>query len=595
MSSIRIISCSLAALMAAVCSIPVSAQVEEETVVVEEVVSGAPAETTEGFNALKYTLQKPNRNQFFRNKMFGDHYFVSIEGGGGLFMDPDNLFSSSTLDYRFGVSFGDWVTPVYGWRLGLNAGRHHLDGHHSAFGGASLDWLVNFSSLLRGYNVNRKFEVIATPGIEYQLSRHCHHSNSIFGLRFGLQGRWNFARNLYAYVEPRIGLYYGNGIYRNIENPSGFHYRIEPSLMVGLGFRRMTAEEREKWTEPFETQNAADHMFYEIGAGWTNLKKHNGKSGMFTDNNLTFSFSGGKWFSPYSAIRFNASYGKIYHPREFFMGGVDYMWNLTNAINGYRVYSPFELDLFAGVCGMYVKEAYAKLYPGVEAGLKAMVNINPNWGIFIEPQGRIMLRGFRQDIYDSKVLSSINIGLRYSIGDYKYNYAENLARFKEADDKHQFVTLSFGPGKYKKNYGIGYTLEAGYGRWFSPMSAWKVGVDAQIFPHDNENLKNISVGGDYILSVSSALAGYDPDRFFDFSGSLGAYIGVANSKPSYGSEETTRFTASFKASFIASFKVAQNWSVNVQTQSIAGALPVSEGAMEFRPEMRLMFGTKYEF
>lgn len=595
MASLRILSNSLAAMLAAVCSLSVSAQVEQEAVVVEEIVKETPAETQEGFNALKYTLQKPNHNQYFRRKLFGDHYFVSIEGGGGIFMDPDKLFSSPTVDYRFGVSFGDWVTPVHGWRLSLNGGRHHLDGHHSAFGGASLDWLVNFSSLVRGYNVHRKFELIATPGVEYQLDRHCDRNNSIFALRFGLQGRWNFARNLYAYIEPRIGLYWGKGIYKNLENPSGFHYRIEPSIMVGLGFRRMTDEERRKWTVPFETQNAADHMFYEIGAGWTNLRKYEGKSGMFTDNNLTFSFSGGKWFSPYSAIRFNASYGKIYNPREFFMGGVDYMWNLTNAINGYRVYSPFELDLFAGVCGMYVKDAYAKFYPGVEAGLKAMVNINPNWGIFIEPQGRILWNGFRQDIYSSRVLSSINIGLRYSIGDYKYNYADNLAKFKEADNKRQFVTLSVGPGKYKNNYGIGYAVEAGYGRWFSPMSAWKVGVDAQIFPHDDENVQNISVGGDYILSLSSALAGYNPDRFFDFSGSLGAYVGVANLHSGSYDEEYTRFTASFKASFIASFKVAENWSVNVQTQSIAAALPASENTMEFRPEMRLMLGAKFNF
>lgn len=595
MASIRILSNSVAAVLIAACSLSVSAQAEEETVEVEEIVKETPTETVEGFNALKYVLQKPNRNQFFRHKLFGDHCFVSVEGGAGWFMDPANLFLRPQTDYKLGVSFGDWVTPVHGWRLSANAGRHHLDGHYSAFAGVSFDYLANFSALVRGYNHKRKFEVFGAAGVEYQRDRHCGLNHNIYGLRIGLQGRWNFARNLYAYIEPRLGAYFGPGIYKDLEDPSPFHYRIEPSLMVGLGFRRMTAEERALWTEPFVSRNAAENMFYEIGAGWTNLKKHNGKSGLFTDNNLTFSFSMGKWFSPYAGLRANASYGKIYNPHEFFMGGLDFMWNFTSVMNGYRVYSPIELDLFVGGCGIYVQNIKGKLYPGVEGGVKAMVNINPNWGIFVEPQVRWFGNGFRSEVLDTRLLTSLNLGLRYTIGDYKYDYDESLAEFRDSESK-QFAIATVGPAKYKGSYGLGYALELGYGRWFSPMSAWKVGIDAQIFPHDiDTKLRNISFGGDYILSISSALAGYNPDRFFDFSGSLGGYVGVAYRVPYFESESSTGFIASLKASFIGSFRVAENWSVNVQTQSIAGLMPVHYGLHQFKPEMRLMLGAKYEF
>lgn len=558
--------------------------------------------TSVGFNALNYVLQKPNSNRYFEHKKFGDRLFMSIEGGASWFMNPVTTFNSPGTDYRVGVSLGDWVTPVHGWRFGLNAGRHHLSpGHHPAFGGVSLDYVANLSGLVRGANMARKFEVIAAAGVEYQLSRHCHHNNNIFGARVGLQGRWNFARNLYAYIEPRMGLYFGPGIYKGIPGANNFRYRLEPSFLVGLGFRRLTAEEKAMYADPFEARNVAENMFYELSGGWNNIrtayrKMPNGKSGLFSDHYVTFSFAGGKWFSPYSAVRLAASYGKMTYSKDYFMGGIDYVWNITNAINGYRVYSPFELDLSLGFAAAYVSQVKAKVYPGFEFGVKAMVNINSNWGIFIEPQGRMFGNNFRNEVASTRVMPSLSLGLRYSIGDYKYDYAENLENFKSPDAKRQFMTLNVGPAKYKQGtYGIGYALELGYGRWFSPMSAWKVGIDAQIFPKSSSHFRNMSFGADYILSISSALAGFNPHRFFDFSGSLGGYIGFAHCDARYKADSTTRFTGSVKAAFIGTFRLTDQFGLQVQTQAIGGGLPIAGGSYEMRPEMRLMVGAKYQF
>lgn len=592
-----------ALLISAAGALSSAAQSEITEITATEIVkTDSTGYTTVGFNALDYVLQKPNPNRYFENKKFGDRLFLSVEGGAAWFMNPVTTFTSSGMDYRVGISVGDWITPVHGWRFGLNAGRHHLGySHNPAYGGVSLDYLANLSGLVRGANMSRKFEVIASAGVEYQLSRHCYHNNNIFGGRVGLQARWNFARNLYAYVEPRLGVYFGPGIYKGVPGTNNFRYRIEPSLMVGLGFRRLTAEEKALYSDPFESQNAAENMFYELSGGWNHLREayhklSNGRSGLLSDHYLTFSFAGGKWFSPYSAVRFTVSYGKMAYSHDYIMGGIDYVWNITNAISGYKIYKPFELDLALGFAAAYVSHVKEKVYPGFEFGVKAMYNINSNWGIFVEPQGRIFGNGFRQNVANTRLYASLNLGVRYTIGDYKYDYAENLANFKSVDSKRQFLTLNVGPAKYKQGaYGVGYAMEFGYGRWFSPMSAWKVGIDAQIFPESRDHFRNMSFGGDYILSISSAIAGYNPNRFFDFSGSLGAYIGFGHCDATSDKYSTTRFTASAKASFIGTFRLSDQFGLQVQTQSIGAYLPQRNGGREMRPEMRLMVGARYQF
>ena len=79
-----------------------------------------------GFNALDYVLQRPNRNQFYKPKKFGDHLFIALEAGTGWFHNPERLFDFEGTDAKFGINVGDWVTPVHGWRVGINGGSHRL-------------------------------------------------------------------------------------------------------------------------------------------------------------------------------------------------------------------------------------------------------------------------------------------------------------------------------------------------------------------------------------------------------------------------------------------------------------------------------------
>ncbi len=74
------------------------------------------------FNALDYLLQMPAKNEEFASKRFGDHLFLSGEGGITMLRSKDAWFRTSGVGLRAGVSVGDWFTPVHGARLGINVG-----------------------------------------------------------------------------------------------------------------------------------------------------------------------------------------------------------------------------------------------------------------------------------------------------------------------------------------------------------------------------------------------------------------------------------------------------------------------------------------
>lgn len=579
-----------ASLAFAACTVIASAQIEETEVV--EAVADSSGVSVTGFNALDYVLQKPNRNVTFGSKKFGDRLFVSFEAGPAWFHNPEQLFDFPKTDPTFGISVGDWVTPTHGWRASLNGGFRHLDGgHHPIYGGISVDYLGNLSALVRGYDPSRRWEFIGSAGLEYQLLHHCGDNSSLFGLRLGLQARLNLNKSSFVYVEPRVGLYAGDAI----DHTWNYRYRIQPSIMFGFGYRRLSGAERRAASDKFVSRGFEENMFYELGGGWTDLKRHDGKAGLFTDQNISAMFSAGKWFNPTSALRLTGAYGKLNYRQAFIRADLDYVWNITSALTGYRLSEVFDLDFSAGLSGIYVNKAKMKFYPGAKVGLQATFNVTHNWGIFIRPELHMYGRHFTDDIVDREAMSSLHLGVRYTVGDYKYDYESNLATFREKESKKNFVTATVGPAKYNNgSYGIGCALQLGYGRWFTPMSAWRVTLDAQTFPRSEYELRNVSLGADYILSLSSALLGYDPSRFFDFSGSVGAYGGLAHCVRTSESK-AMRPLLTFKASFLWSFRITDDLRAVVETQSLASNLPLPNGNYQMRPEMRLMLGAHYSF
>ncbi|MDE6120809.1 MAG: hypothetical protein K2F63_03370, partial [Muribaculaceae bacterium] len=215
-----------------------------------------------GMNAIDHVLQRPASTPTFDQKRFGDHFFLS----GGVALSDYGARPSSGFrpGFRGEISFGDWITPVHGWRVTAGAGVHSKKAGQAwkVFGSVGADYLMNFSSLTRGENPSRKVEFIGALGGEYQRIRFNGAWGNELALRASFQTRFNIQPSLYLYIEPRIALVAGT----RFAGDGWRRFRPDASLSIGLGYRLLSKAERLAASEPFML-TADSHLFFGVGGG----------------------------------------------------------------------------------------------------------------------------------------------------------------------------------------------------------------------------------------------------------------------------------------------------------------------------------------
>ena len=125
---------------------------------------------TIGFNAFKHMLQRPQVAKKYDHKRFGDHFFVEGNIGANMLLQIDEkLIETDHVGVQSGLAFGDWVTPMHGWRLGGHAGTYFKNGFKAKAVGFNADYLLNITALGRPgsrYEQRAKVELIGVAGIE---------------------------------------------------------------------------------------------------------------------------------------------------------------------------------------------------------------------------------------------------------------------------------------------------------------------------------------------------------------------------------------------------------------------------------------------
>lgn len=534
-----------------------------------------------GFNALDYVLQRPLGNESFEHKRFGDRLFIN--GGVGVSMMGGTNHNPG-VDVE--AQFGDWITPVHGWRIGGNVGLHSVgkNSNRAYFGALSADYLMNVTSLLRGYNPRAKFQLIGALGIEYQRIRHERVWHNEVGFRAGLQARFNVSPALYLYAEPRLtllaGNYFGSG-------DSYRRFRPDLSLHLGLGYRLLRGEERAFGATDFVNVDD-NHMFFGGGFGLSVLAR------TFDSDKIgpIGSVYVGKWFSSVAGIRMKAQagrYGLNGEPDRRYVatGAIDYVWNITSAFGGYRPNEVFGLNLNLGVAAAYGNKATRTIYPGVEGSLTASFRLSPNWSIYIEPQVQLFTRKFSREVANRGAIdpiATVMAGVNYTIGNFLHDFPESYEEY--ARSKHYFLTFSLGPaGRLRGDYGTGFALTAGFGKRFTPLSSWRITADGEIYRRQPGYVA-LALSADYICSISTSMAGYNDERVFDLSGVLGVVGGIANYV------DPVQPVIGGKVGLLGSFRLTDALSLNIEPQLLA---LYAKGARStgWTPEIRLMVGLNY--
>ncbi len=536
-----------------------------------------------GFNALGHVLQRPLGNPTFENKRFGDHLFLS--GGAGVSMAGIHADPGAHLE----LSVGDWATPVHGWRVNFGIGNHSIKKGWPglSFGAVSADYMLNFTSLLRGYRQQRAFEFIGAIGAEYQRVKSDGVWGNEFGLRASLQARFNVSRSLFLYLEPRLTLLAGTRYKGMVDD----YRRFRPDLgfNVGLGYRLLQGDERASGSVDFI--NIEDnHMFFGVGGGAVSFLRGADRSTIGAGAQIYI----GKWLSSVAGLRAKWQFGRYGLQgdpghRYIAIGALDYVWNISSAFGGYRPDEVFGLNLNLGVAAAYADDAKARLYPGIEGGLTASFRLSPNWSFYIEPQVQVFTRRFSRDAgngFGISPMGSVMAGLHYTIGNFAHDFPESYEEY--AKSRNYFLTVSGAPAwRLRGDYGNGFAASAGFGKRFTPVSSWRLTADGEIFNRAPRFIA-LSLSADYLFSISTSMAGFNPYRVFDVSGVFGVTGGIAH----YGSG-TVKPLIGAKAGLHGSFRLSDALDLYIEPVFMATKAP-SLGGTGWTPEVRVMAGLSYK-
>lgn len=347
-----------------------------------------------------FTYRRPDNGSYrkgeFKDNKWEDNTFLS--GGIGVNAPISGFVRSIKMDavQPFAtLSFGKWFTPVSGLRLngqiGL-LGETNTQGRYARtkLGGLGLDYLLNVSNFIGGYNPDRIVSLRASLGGS-ALFNTATDKNSEHGFEFGLvggvQGTVKVSPSLDLYLEPKLGLFtkgLTNGAFPPLSGD------LLASVSAGLIYNFQNYD--------LATNRAAfgqaggDSWFFSFGGGVGTIVN----SAISTWGvGPAFELSIGNQYSPLSAWRAGLRYNKYPElpkkkggKKQTYVGvDGDYLLDLTTLSTGYRADRIFRLQGIVGVsAGIADSRDDVKFVPGVHAALNASLRLNDFLSVYIEPR-----------------------------------------------------------------------------------------------------------------------------------------------------------------------------------------------------------------
>lgn len=509
------------------------------------------------YGALQYMLQKRPANEKFENNKFNRHLFFSAGIG------PYSLLSDKNAQNGIGMTahlfMGKWITPVHGLRVGVNLGYLPSNVYDAKIkmGGAGLDYLLNMSSLAYGYDANRRFELVGIAGVETGYSKvgdNSGHSEKYpdlkggnefyYGVHLGLQGNVRLSSTLDLFVEPRIG-WYSDGF---MHTESWRNYKMGGSMLVGLTYMPVAPMGTKIHFDDFDKSSFLNHVFISLSGGISTLKVPGIKN---TIKGLGPQFSAGigKWFSASSGLRLSGTVGVSDTPfgseSRYFKHidlNADYMLNFNNVLWGYDEERLFTLIGIAGInlAGTKGVDKTTKYASGIGLGVQGSFRLNRSVDLFVEPRFNVYNKryaggcglGGRTD-----QAGELNFGVTYHAIDRSALPKNGFSSNHITDNL--FMTSGIGMQLFLNKTNLekfnswGPQLSASIGKWFTPYSGLRlVGAGGfftnYVVPASARDGKlryaSVSGGVDYLWNITSTMSGYNPDRIFNFIGSIGVNL-----------------------------------------------------------------------
>lgn len=492
-----------------------------------------------------------------KSKSNTENIFATLSAGvGAPFSKYDeDLHGADLLTYRVNLGIGKWFNQRSGLQITggtmLLGTRNPRVPDNAPYRVRTMtlgaDYLLNITNVVLGYKENRLFELVGGAG----LSAIYHHTTFYPAIQAFLRGNFNLANDWSLYIEPHGMWSPSRGLFLNTVSTRRV---IIFTANVGASYA-LKGTESASYKE-FVASNGKK-LFFTLGAGVSGI----------LDNQLFYNtkdrigpigrFSVGRWETPILGWRASAMAEKINQvsKKDISHAGLeaDVMFNVVNAVAGYKPYRVFDMNLNAGVhLGMSIVDHSKRFIPGLRGGLQGIFNITPSVGIYVEPQMAIYLNKF-DAVSKQKTTVSLLAGLTYTMDN---TGRDKSAKHSDMENKNVVSAhVGFGlygntlmsryKGKFADN--MTYSLGVSYGRWINPVHGLRFNVDYNLIQKPYQvSAKPLGIAVtrvDYMLNMTSLIRGYDPDSRFDAV--LFAGVGAAMPLHSKNHNMKTTYTAAF--------------------------------------------------
>ncbi|MCQ2266787.1 MAG: hypothetical protein MJZ40_03660 [Bacteroidaceae bacterium] len=482
---------------------------------------------------------------------FGDDWFMQVAGGSAFPLDR----IASTAP-RFNVAMGKWLNLTSGFRAGFSAAAHRLypEEMRTVTLGAQVDYMLNLTRTLTtnpSFDRTRehRFNVVYLLGVGYNFSERSRLMRTrAFSAGTGFQLNYRVAPMTYVYLEPRIDFYQQNYLADFPKSDPEKNNNVI-TLLAGFSFHQgMHTRELRDRNDDFKLNSWFDRLFIQAAGGVqaplsTHFIRPTRRYEMLKQRTQV---AIGKWLTATHGVRFLAEEGSIKQRHDLklvHMGivGAQYLWNITNALAGYRSDRLVEVVGALGGGAAWTTGAANVVHPVAAAGLQVHFSLTPQWSLFAEPQLRFYDKTF-MPAAGTKVdaLASIMMGAQLrtpGVDQYR------LAREASLSTRRSFYGLAgaFSMPMHRSVSAYSCVGRFSAGRWVTPSGAYRISMLIQGYPtffatHQQRHIRPM-IGADYVFDILNLAYGYDGQRVFALRPLAGGNVGLGLNNAHYAAVE----------------------------------------------------------
>ena len=545
------------------------------------------------FNPMDYVLQKRflKKGKPFRKRPISENLFA------GLFTGVDRVLphDGPVMDYSYplGVMVGYRFSPLHTLRLSGYYNKWYMPdlGYNLHQGTIDVDYLLNLTAYLRGYNPQRRVHVSGVAGVGYIHNKYFVKHHSAFKGQLGLNLDVAIGSNLHLYAEPYVAVTTGQlDLYEHVTE-------LDFDALVGVRAGLKFTFNHDKYFTNDSIFNG--NLFFELSQGMN--ASVNGDLPVLRTMGTNYQVSLGKWFAPVFGLRATASVADYYWTRSklaateqnpayttYYKGGVvegrlEALFSLMNFSKAVRnkTFHPFDINFAVG--GLYGKKVNTTVhskkglntnYWGGTAALQFLYNVDNGTSLFLEP--RYVCQAYDNDENNSAYAQNpLDEYVQVSFG-VRVNRPVRRERMKYRNGvftPHFFAGGSAGGNKYMsvRNH-IGdrtpnFQLAVHGGYHFHPLAGLRLrmellnasenyytsytadlmGDKKQIYVMRKQERGLLNFQLDYMLNLTNAYQGYRQDRKLNAYLTLGPgyTVGIFNSGAVYSKEHDYGFTPDF--------------------------------------------------